>query len=1438
MIITNVINLTFKNLNAQDKNILEKYYTKLYNVIASSFGMDIDKFNKKLSQNNYRDGMGLLYLLIPYVNDKMDKANIKSLNDIYTKKQDETNTDIKTTSPKYLYSNIQYNRCDAENLTELVFSEDHIKQNFYLLCETIRMVSSKLYVNWINVIPYLEQEINDKTIPFIRNTFSAFKTFDSSSEFILQDVETNNINKKFHRLQMDDIYDSITNDLYYAVKDVKWLLYEIKINNNFISCRDFIDMYFGKFDVVYDESNNNIFETKWNDLKTMISTGTSEQYNIESLNVFMKGLIVFFDKNTMITKDKSYKHFKQEIDLENINKEGMQEIDIKINIKQLFRSIESAKPLDIYNHIKYSLEKLNNTFYGKKYAKIFSQNNNISLKNIYNFAKSFSHVISEADNFVPLPRYWRSFTQKLKTIIYDRLNNDKDTKWFNIARYIKDILKQPDVQKYQDHIRNNIIKNIIQLVLYNMYYCGRLSKFVFNNALTNEKNIPNDSRKKVWPGKISTLQNPDYGESYYFVGKKYNESKINNMTYFKYNSIEGWYTPYAMDYLLQISFFHRYLNNRVIFVTGAPGVGKSTNFPQLLLYALTAIDYKLDGIIGCSQPRNDPTINNSEFISKNMGVPIVDQNKNELNNYIIQYRTGERGSHEKPMSHNILKEYTDGLLEKLLNNFLLKRIGKDNTNSDLEIYTSKNEYDIIIVDESHEHNVNMDNILTFMNTVLYYNNQIKLVIVSATMDNDEPIYRRFYRQINDNQMFPLNTFNNVNKLDRINVDRRLHISAPGQTSRYLIKDYYIDKIKQKTPEELILYLAQQDTSSDILVFQEGEKEIKELIEKLNSILPSNTIALPYYRMLDPTKLSLFSNMSATKKQLKFDRKEDFNYVQDITQGNNTYTKVVIVATNIAEASITIDTLKYVVDNGKQKTNFYNYKNRAEELKLKDISESSREQRRGRVGRVSPGFAYFLYPEGTMANNKILYGIAKQNISYEIYRAIKETNDILFDHTTDPNINKNINLYTRSDIKKIVHEQYYIMDDYYDYLPNSTSKQLIIKTTYKTGFSIDKILDFEGKHYVIHPEELDIIRNITGTITQVTGELVLKNNMITSDKMYSFLYDLVAQSLLTGQIINEQKIDIYKTLVGKKLANFYEILTDIEIKLPQIICYFYAKVFDCTEEIIRFIALSRVMAMGKGFMNSIVSFSANKDKVIPDVRMHNTNNKSDIIYILGLLKHIHQEFVTIKYTGDSDVDKEYVKSFYVNIKTNAKIKNACKKLYIKYETVMRYINEYLKLHYNFYLLENQGLPKQKYSFIDLVKNVKSLNLKKYSEVNDNVTQCLLLAHPYNVIYKTYTAQKNNYISIFNAKLGYNLDKTFVENTYLSGYLLYFKIDLEEEKVSMLHYIKPELLGILSNVYSMELINNIKIGTNKNIKIKQDLTTYYNPEIRYKLKKISQ
>jgi HrpA-like RNA helicase len=75
--------------------------------------------------------------------------------------------------------------------------------------------------------------------------------------------------------------------------------------------------------------------------------------------------------------------------------------------------------------------------------------------------------------------------------------------------------------------------------------------------------------------------------------------------------------------IAQINFFHHYIHHRVLYITGSTGVGKSTQVPKLLLYALKAYEMKNDGTVVCTEPRIPPTKNNAERISEELGVPIV-----------------------------------------------------------------------------------------------------------------------------------------------------------------------------------------------------------------------------------------------------------------------------------------------------------------------------------------------------------------------------------------------------------------------------------------------------------------------------------------------------------------------------------------------------------------------------------------------------------------------------------------------------------------------------------------------------------------------------------------------------------------------------------------------------------------------------------------------
>ena len=188
----------------------------------------------------------------------------------------------------------------------------------------------------------------------------------------------------------------------------------------------------------------------------------------------------------------------------------------------------------------------------------------------------------------------------------------------------------------------------------------------------------------------------------------------------------------------------------------------------------------------------DPLYNSKFFELMLYLIPAIniedELTKMNINNYNIQYKYQD-GSHVNNNINSFLKIVTDGTLyEELKNNPTLFKKFKDK-------YINKNIYDIIIVDEAHEHGINMDIIIALSKQSCYFNNKVKLMIVSATMDNDEPTYRSYFSHINDKLMYPIKANFSHHPITKENkyflpepqlMDRRYHISPPGKTTQYNI----------------------------------------------------------------------------------------------------------------------------------------------------------------------------------------------------------------------------------------------------------------------------------------------------------------------------------------------------------------------------------------------------------------------------------------------------------------------------------------------------------------------------------------------------------------------------------------------------------------------------------------------------------------------------
>ncbi|ATH10346.1 ATP-dependent RNA helicase [Borreliella burgdorferi] len=224
------------------------------------------------------------------------------------------------------------------------------------------------------------------------------------------------------------------------------------------------------------------------------------------------------------------------------------------------------------------------------------------------------------------------------------------------------------------------------------------------------------------------------------------------------------------------------------------------------------------------------------------------------------------------------------------------------------------EYDVIIIDEAHERSLNIDFILGLIKDISRKRDDFKIIVSSATINTK--IFSKY--------------FNNapVVSIETITYPVQIIYNPPLlNTSKGMIL-----KIK-----EIVLNVIKEKKAGDILIFLSGEKEIKETIKELQELnSKKNLIIFPLYgRMPKEAQEQIFMTTPKNKRKI-------------------------IVSTNIAETSITIENIKIVIDSGKVKTNKFQTKTHTYSLQEVPISKSSATQRAGRAGRLSKGTCYRLY----------------------------------------------------------------------------------------------------------------------------------------------------------------------------------------------------------------------------------------------------------------------------------------------------------------------------------------------------------------------------------------------------------------------------------------------------------------------------------------------
>jgi hypothetical protein len=403
----------------------------------------------------------------------------------------------------------------------------------------------------------------------------------------------------------------------------------------------------------------------------------------------------------------------------------------------------------------------------------------------------------------------------------------------------------------------------------------------------------------------------------------------------------------------------------------------------------------------------------------------------------------------------------------------------------------------------------MDLILTLMKSTLFFNNKIRFIITSATIEYDEHIYRKYYRNIDDNLLFPCNRnlLYKEKELDRIVIDRRTHISPPGETTRFKVIDMWEERDPKNYEEaekigikRAIEIAKNNNGQGDVLFFSIGEFEIKRICKELNESLPSYAIALPFYRNLPETWKTIATKPEERKNKLNFDKTKLFDiiYENKVEESGDkyTYTTVIIVATNVAEASITIGNLKFVIDTGFVKSIPFDIITNKKEADTIHITNMNRLQRRGRVGRISDGEVYYTYTEKCLKDVKPNYEIKNSDFTINVFKFLTSEEEYITETINEdkliqkPNINqidqinniKNIvNFDNINENKKKFFETYYKYDDDKKewFIPEGVPiirnyKVLKVPRRYIDGkFSIKDIRDEENEFYLIHPDNIDL-----------------------------------------------------------------------------------------------------------------------------------------------------------------------------------------------------------------------------------------------------------------------------------------------------------------------------------------------------------------------------
>jgi ATP-dependent helicase HrpA len=345
-------------------------------------------------------------------------------------------------------------------------------------------------------------------------------------------------------------------------------------------------------------------------------------------------------------------------------------------------------------------------------------------------------------------------------------------------------------------------------------------------------------------------------------------------------------------------------DHQVVIIAGATGSGKTTQLPKMLL----ELGYES---IGHTQPRRIAARTIAERIAEELGEEV-----GATVGYQVRF-TDRVGKDTR------IKLMTDGIL--------LNEIHRDR---DLK------KYDAIIIDEAHERSLTVDFLLGYLKQLLPRRRELKVIITSATIDPES--FSRHFADA-EGRGAPIievsgRTYPVEIRYRPLVAEQNLEAEDDEQAAGNTADRDYLQGINDALDELAI------EGTGDVLVFLSGENEIRDAQDAITARNLPNTEVLPLYGRLsaaDQHRVFQPSTVAGTRRRI-------------------------VLATNVAETSLTVPGIRYVIDAGTARISRYSVRSKIQRLPIEAISQASANQRSGRSGRTSDGIAIRLYSEEDFA----------------------------------------------------------------------------------------------------------------------------------------------------------------------------------------------------------------------------------------------------------------------------------------------------------------------------------------------------------------------------------------------------------------------------------------------------------------------------------------